>query len=125
MAHLKHKWKIVSKAASARLPFYQARGTSSMSQGVRKPHQQRPEPVLCERLGIPASHRPLIPTSPFHKLGEGSHQISGPTRGNREPVGVLGAEVLVRHTWGVYVTGELVGPLTESALLLPVNCSWP
>ena len=29
---------------------------------------------------------------------------------------MLGAEVLVRHTWGVYVTGELMGPRTESAL---------
>ena len=114
MAHLKHKCKIVSKADSARLPVYQAWGTPSMSQGLRKPHQYRPEPMLCERLGVPARHRPLIPTLLFQRSGKGSHRISEPTRSKRAAIGVLGTEGAGGAHLGFLCDGEPVGHLTES-----------
>ena len=46
-------------------------GAPSTSRWVRKPHQHRPEPTHCERLGVPASHRPLIPMLPFQRSGKG------------------------------------------------------
>ena len=124
MAHLKHKWKIVSKAASTRLPFYQAWGTPSMSQGLMKPHQRRPEPMLCERLGVLASHRPLIPNCLSRNWGRGHTGSQSRLEVTESSCRCVGTEGAGGAHLGSLCDGGTPGS-SDRIMLVPMNCSWP